>query len=253
MNASKKDLYWVIAFAVLALIAIITFWLGGKGNEIVSYISFASALVSIILALVAIFYSFVQNVNSQQNIGEMKILVSEASRLMTEKAGTLAEQAMSMEESLQQLLKTSGEFSGPATPLTDETFLFDSSHTAVTTLLIFYYLTRCHELKKLLKLNILWHFVTNPGVVEPIGKQEKICLALYAGGLLHGLQCFLEPESIVIHGDFSKYEIRKLPSGFKENILKTIKTRIEAAEVKDEHRIWLSEDMKKIDAHVEAE
>jgi hypothetical protein len=48
MNASKKDLYWVIAFAVLALIAIITFWLGGKGNEIVSYISFASALVSIL-------------------------------------------------------------------------------------------------------------------------------------------------------------------------------------------------------------
>jgi hypothetical protein len=33
MDTSKKDFYWVIAFAALALIAIITYWLGGKGNE----------------------------------------------------------------------------------------------------------------------------------------------------------------------------------------------------------------------------
>jgi hypothetical protein len=68
MDSSKKDLYYIIAIAGIILLAIITYWLGGKGNEIVSYIGFASAIVSIILALVAIFYSIVQNINSQKTL-----------------------------------------------------------------------------------------------------------------------------------------------------------------------------------------
>ena len=87
MEPAKKDLCWTISLAAVILISVITYWLGGKGNEMVSYVSFAGALVSVVLAVVAIFYSIVQNLNSQQNIGEMKTLVAEASRIITEKAG----------------------------------------------------------------------------------------------------------------------------------------------------------------------
>ena len=238
---------------MLALIAIITFWLGGKGNEIVSYISFASALISIVLALVAIFYSIVQNVHSQQNIGEMRTLVSEASRIMTEKAGTLADSAISLEEALQQVLKPSEESSSLPTPLSNQTFQFDASKASATVLLIFYFLTKCYEFKKPLILTTLARFVINPATVEPPNRELKIQLAVYGGGLIHSLQCFLEPGSIVSCGEPWKLEIKKLPSGFKENIIKAIDTRTGVAETKKEHKVWLNEGMKKIDAHVEAE
>lgn len=96
MNNWKIHFIWTIGLGVLLLISIVTYWLGGKGNEIVSYMSFASVLVSIILALVAIFYSFFQNVSSQQNIGQMRTLISEASRVMTEKATSMEQHSIIM-------------------------------------------------------------------------------------------------------------------------------------------------------------
>jgi len=79
MNTLKIHFIWSIGLMSLLLICILTFWLGDKGNEIVSYVSFASALISIVLALVAIFYSFIQNTNSQKNLGEMQTLIESIS------------------------------------------------------------------------------------------------------------------------------------------------------------------------------
>jgi len=249
MNMAKKDLYCVIAFAVLALIAIITFWLGGKGNEIVSYISFASAIVSIVLALVAIIYSIIQNVNSQQNIGEMRTLVSEASRIITEKAGTLADQAMSMEKVVGQLLETSTKVSGPTTPLTDEKFSFDASNASDVVILLFYYLAKCNELNKLMDLESIAALIESPK--KPT--IDAIYQYMFFGiGILNSMECFLESKSIVNQEASNEVEIRKLPPGFQENISSIITSRMQDSRSKPSEKTKLEIGMKKIDALVEA-
>jgi len=254
MNTAKKDLYWVIAFAVLALIAIITFWLGGKGNEIVSYISFASAIVSIVLAVVAIIYSIVQNVNSQQNIGEMRTLVSEASRLMTEKADAMEDQAMLIGESLRQFTETSTKVSGPSTPLEDEKFIFDASHSSIPLLLTFYYVAKCNELKKPMKLMSLSELILNPEDVERVSIQEKLQLKLqmyfYGAAGLDCLKCFWGFDGILFQKGSVKIE--KIPTGFKENILKIITSRVQDSRREPSEKMYLEIGMKKIDTHVEA-
>ena len=255
MDTSKKDLYWTVAVAAIILLAIVTFWLGGKGNEIVSYMSFASAIVAIILALVAIFYSIVQNVNSQQNIGEMRTLVSEASRIMTEKASTLSEQAISMEDSVKQLiplLEPSVKVSETATPLQKETFRFDASDSSNYFLLALYYLAKCHELKKRMEL---WSFST---VVKTTKSAEqysvnKAMYQMYLAGTLLSLRCFWGPKSIVMSGYNGGIiaEIKELPSGFQKNILEVIDNRIRVTD-EPSAKEWLSTCMKRIDALVAA-
>jgi len=249
MNTSKKDLYWVISFAALALIAIITFWLGGKGNEIVSYISFASALVSIVLALVAIFYSIVQNVNSQQNIGEMRTLVSEASRMMAEKAGTMADQAISMEKSVRLLIETPTKDSGHSEPLGDEKFNYDASNSSTVMLLFLYYLAKCYELNKILDLKPIAAFIesTEKPTIEDITQYM-----FFGIGIIKGMECFLEPNSIAYPKEYNEVEIRKLPSGFQENISNIINSRIQESHSEPSEKTKLEIGMKKINAHVEA-
>jgi len=250
MNTSKKDLWCVIAFATLALIAIITFWLGGKGNEIVSYISFASAIVSIVLALVAIFYSIVQNVNSQQNIGEMRTLVSEASRIMKEKASKLSEQAISMEETLKALIENHVTVSSTTTTsLGDESFRFDASRASIAFLLTLYYLVKCHKLQKPMQLKHLGILAIGYSEEEK-GEITEGLSQMYGIGIIQCLGCFFESEKFIIK-DREKVEIKTLPAVFEQNILNIIERQS-----KDEHypkeSIYIERCMKKIDAHVEA-
>jgi hypothetical protein len=252
MDTSKKDLYYIIAIAAVILLAAVTYWLGGKGNEIVSYISFASAIVSIILALVAIFYSIVQNVNSQQNIGEMKILVSEASRIMTEKAGTLAEHAVSIEESARQLLGSLAQKSvtTTTTPLASQTFPFDISDASEFLLVTLYYLVKCYERDKPMDLRFLAILGRDSTDEQEPSAIAKASFVFYGAGLLQTLQCFLGFESIIRNENMT-VEIRKLPSGFKETILDVVDRQSKDDRYpKDRDRIERS--IKKIDAHVEA-
>ena len=94
----KEHVWCVMAFAALLLLAVITYWLGGKGNEIVSYVGFASAVTSIVLAIIVIVYTFYQTNRSEQNISEMRRLISEGQEIMVEKAGTLTEEAKAFRE-----------------------------------------------------------------------------------------------------------------------------------------------------------
>ena len=124
MNNWETHLKWTIVFGVFLLIATFTFWLGGKGNEIVSYMSFASTLIAIVLALVAIFYSMIQHTGSQQNIGEMRTLVSEASRRITEKASSMEQQSVAMSRMTQLLAQSIGT----GLPRNTTTFHLDASY-----------------------------------------------------------------------------------------------------------------------------
>ena len=149
MNSWKIHFGWTVALGILLLISVITFWLGGKGNEMVSYVSFASALISIILALVAIFYSMSQNTSSQQNIGEMKTLIEQASALMAEKAGAMTEEAKAIRETGHAIIaKFQPVVGGESEPLEGQSFQLDISKAGSSFLLVLYCLVKSYEHRK---------------------------------------------------------------------------------------------------------
>jgi len=214
MCVSKKDFCWVIAFAVFALITILTFWLGGKGNEIVSYISFASALISIVLALVAILYSFFQNVNSQQNIGEMKTLVSTASKIITDKADILAETAKSMANFNKDLYKGFlKHISAPATIPSDKISIpvfFNTMITSELTRLFVFFLWKSNTLRKTLRIQ---QFVD---IVKPLVRMSETELSSHVYGILHGLACCL--QAFLLVKEQTEVQLLKLPENFETSV-----------------------------------
>jgi len=207
MDKWKIHLYWTIAFSVFVLIAVVTYWLGGKGNEIVSYISFASGLVSIILALVAIFYSIVQNVYSQQNIGEMKTLVSEASRIMTEKAGTL-ENAVKRILQWPVTVKDTTSTTTPAGPI-DVSVFFSLKTTSDLARLFIYFLLNSFTSEKLLPME---KFV---GIVKPLVKMSAAQLSSHMYGVLFGIACSLE---VKLNEEQTEVRLLKLPDNFENHL-----------------------------------
>jgi len=207
MNVSKKDLYYIIVITAFILLAVVTYWLGGKGNEIVSYISFASALVSIVLASVAIFYSFVQNVNSQQNIGEMKTLVSEASRIITEKADILAGAAKQLLEG-PAIMYTTTTTTTPAGNI-DVSVYFDLKVTSDLTRLFAYFLLKSHTLEKLLPIK---QFVD---IVTTLVKMSVTQLSSHIYGILFGMACCLEVE---LNEEQTEVRLLTLPDNFKNHL-----------------------------------
>ena len=207
MDTSRRDLYWMMAVFAVILIALVTFWVGGKGNEIVSYVSFASAIVSIILALVAIFYSIVQNVNSQQNIGEMKTLVSEASRIMREKAETL-------ESAVQRFLqdpvsaKKTTTTTTPAGP-TDVPASFHLTATSELARLFARFLLRSYTVGKPLPIQ---QFVDT---VKPLVKMSPSELSSHTYGLLFGMACCLDVQ---LNQEQTNAHLVKLPDNFQNHL-----------------------------------
>lgn len=237
MNKWKIHFGWVIGLGILLLISIITFWLGGKGNEIVSYVSFASALVSIILALVAIFYSIIQNVSSQQNIGQMRTLISEASRVMTEKATSLEQHSLIMSRAA-QLLSQNVQ---PSLPQTANTFYLNASTCSTIGLLGLYALASSEEKgKSFVLLDLLKHFIPEENV--------RLVVHNYILGLLIGFSCFFEVGSIST--DLVNVKANKLPPDFKDYINEHIIARTKV--VSSLMKKLLQEGKQGVDAYFQA-
>ena len=211
---------------------VITFWLGGKGNEIVSYIGFASALVSIVLAVVAIIFAFIYNIHSQQNLREMRSLVSEASHIITEKASVLTEKAGSMEQSSLSIIKlfqTPENISSPSPDLQGQTFRLNISDCSNQGLMILYFLAQCCEHGREPLSTKLWLCLHGP-----VLSVNHRLLELYSDGFVDGIICFLEPGSAVKREVTDEGVVMRLPSrvkrfpkGFKEYVRDAISKRIE--------------------------
>lgn len=207
MNITKRDWYWTIAMAGVILLCIVTYWLGGKGNEIVSYIIFASALISIILALVAIFYSIVQNVSSQQNIGEMKVLISEASRIMTEKTDAL-EFSVELHNQDNVIMK---ETTLPATPVGDiDVFTpFSLKVTSQLARLFVIFLLKSYNLDKSLPVK---KFVN---IVKPLAKMSINEFSYHTYGILFGIACCLQVE---MNDEKTEVKLVNIPDNFETHL-----------------------------------
>lgn len=100
MHIWKERTVWISVVALILLVSVSAYDFGGKGYP---ELSFAGSIVSIILAVVAIFYSFIQGSDSQRNMEGMQNLVSEASRLISVKSDEMTTSAKSMTDALDAL------------------------------------------------------------------------------------------------------------------------------------------------------
>jgi hypothetical protein len=114
---SKKDLYYIVSFLIVALVFVIAGRLADN-IQVVDYVGFAGTIVSILLAVIAIIYSFYQsstyaNANSKLDSSADKIRdateklsnVSEIKSMMTE----FKSEVVSLKESMEDVKSKVGK------------------------------------------------------------------------------------------------------------------------------------------------
>ena len=244
----KLHFWWAACLSGVLLLGVMTFWLGGKGNEIVSYIGFASALVSIVLAVVAIIFAFIYNIHSQQNLREMRSLVSEASRIITEKASVLTEKAGSMEQSSLSIIRffqTPENISSPSPDLKGQTFRLNTSACSNQGLLILYYLAQCCEHSRKPSSVNLWLCLYGP-----VLNVNHRLIEIFAEGFVDGISCFFDPGSTDVKP--GAFAIVRLPKGFKEYIRDAISKRTEEGGFDEGAKAQWREAIDRIDTYAES-
>jgi len=243
MNNWKIHFWWLVGFVVLLLVTVITFWLGGKGSEIASYIGFAGALVSIVLAVVAIIFAVIYNINSQQNIGEMRTLVTEVSRIIAEKANVLTDRAKSMELHLDKFLQVS-EQEHMVAPLKDEKFQLSVSNHPPAFVLTLYSIIKAYDIKKAV-------FVPDIAKIF-MGPKEWYNFYTYMMGVLQSFSSVWEPNQLVLIWDketkYFRFEVKNLPMGIEKYIGDDIERRIKDSKYKE----YIETTKERIDAYFAA-
>lgn len=86
MDAKKiaaKDLVWLVVFLSVSSILIFSFMARSDG-KMFEFLGLAGTIISIVLAVVAIFYSFLQNFSSQRLEGDMRQLLAKMDERTTQ-------------------------------------------------------------------------------------------------------------------------------------------------------------------------
>lgn len=239
MDNWKTNFIWFAAVMLVVFIATVTYWLGGKGNEIVSYISFASALVSIVLAVLAILFAIVYNVNSQENMGAMRSLITQASFLITQKAEEIGIHSRTMAQAASYLVQQKPTDQ----PLSNIPFDFYASYCSHTGLLAIYCLAKSHETSKTMSLLQIaqrlapkdWNYFND---------------FLYGMGVLIGFACFLKPGSVELQMEYQRADT--LPTGLKNFILTDINRRIKNPATDNKSKDLLKNGVQMIDVYFES-
>ena len=215
----KRHIWCVITIAAIILLAIITLSFG-KDVNLVSHLSLTSAVVSIVLAVIVIVYMYFQDQRSSQNITEMRKLIDEGHRTMTDKAGLMVDKALSMEQQMTELIQSSPADSKPTTPPSEikETFRFNASVYSRGGIIVLYSLMKSYEVKK----PISWRRIS--GLIEE-DKNNARAYCYYSFGLIQSLEAFLKKGDLI--WSVEQQEVKKLPDGFKKSIDDEIHNRLE--------------------------
>lgn len=242
---------------VLIFMAIIVLWIANiswvsKDKEVIGYVSFASAVVSIILAALAIVFSYLYNLRSQENIGTMRTLIGDASRIVAEKADVLAKSAVSMGEgmtAIQEMLKHDIVPNKPSAPFPDMTFKFDASALPPLSLLSLYCLVKAHETGKILYCLRIAKAI----VALREDRLQDIDLVMNGSVILstvYAFWSFFGTESM--ERQQNGFKVHNLPKGLREYIEVIISKRIEDLPDRNEHRQLLETGPTAIDAQFES-
>ena len=215
-QVGKKDLCYCIILLVFIIVACVTFWVGGKGNDIVSYLGFAGTITSIILAVVAIFYAFVQNVSSQQHIGKMQNImanVDESARNLSLHSESLHQEVGRIGQAQSELMSAvqSQPVSGSGMPTVSHKAysLREISITGITT---FYWLTKTLKSDK----------ASSPKILADLIRFSD---AEYIYGLVVGFHfCPLKEMEILVDKDTLR--AKKLPAEFSQAVRERLESMV---------------------------
>lgn len=94
----KTHGFYIILILILVIILLATLRFSGN-TELVSYISFASTISSLFLAIIAIIYSFVSNNSLNQTIGQFSNITDQ----ITKNANTISEATNNLDKKIEQI------------------------------------------------------------------------------------------------------------------------------------------------------
>ena len=243
-----RYVWCVIIIAAILLLSLITLSFG-EDVDLVSHLSLAGAVVSIVLAVIVIIYMYFQDYRTSQNITEMRKLIDEGNRIMTDKARVMVDKTESIEQMVAGMAQPTAADSQPVTqPLEiKEPLQFDVSAYSDGGIIILYALVKSHELGRPMSLrkiaNLIWKDLPDTG---------KNLMLLYGMGIMQSLQAFLGKDSISI--TFEKGEIKMLPAGFKESIVTQFDNLLEnyKAKERDEAYTFLKDSREAIDDYFDS-
>ena len=72
----KVKVYWIVIMMVLTISVFLFIQTSNTNNNLVQYLSFAGSITSLVLGLIAIFYSIISNQQSTENFGKLKEAVT---------------------------------------------------------------------------------------------------------------------------------------------------------------------------------
>jgi Ca2+/Na+ antiporter len=243
LSTKLKEHVWCVIF----FMGLLMFWLAafiyyGKGSDWVSWLS-------ILLAVIVVVYMFLQTHRSEQNLSEMRHLISEGQQLITEKAGVLAEKASSIEVLVQSLEQLPAQNIASQGALKETTFELDVSGLPGYPLLVLYSLVKAQNQKKLLSLRALASIAASSEAKKDREYAFNIAYSM-TSGLINGLQCFLR-EITWAKGSRNKFRVKTLPASVESHILSYITV---FKKLEDPHaKTYFEEHTKKIDAYFEAD
>ena len=216
----KRHVWCIIILAAILLLSV-TVLSFGADVSLVSHFSFASAIVSIVLAIIVIVYMYFQDHRSSQNITEMKSLIDQASRAMTDKAGLMVDKAQSMEQIMKEgMIQPLSSDSEPTTPPLEinETLRFNFSAYGYMGILVLYSLVKSYESKKTMS----WHDISK--LFEKTGLIVS-AIQYYGFGVIQSFKTFLGQNDSVLFTEHQ--EVKKIPEGFEESVRAEINERLD--------------------------
>ena len=221
----KRHIWCVITIAAIILLALITLSFG-KDVNLVSHLSLTGAVVSIVLAVIVIVYMYFQEQRSSQNITEMRRLIDEGYRTMTDKADLMVGRTQSLEQMMAGLTQPPADSDTTTSLLeTQETLRFDVSVYGYWGLMVLYSLEKSHELDKLMSIKSISELLEGNTV-------WATSLRHYSFGIILSFRAFLGEDCIAF--SLEQQKVKKLPGSFKGSITAQIDKRIKKS--KDEGR-----------------
>jgi hypothetical protein len=128
--------YWVVIFLISMLAILLLIHKTDSNEDLVKEIGFAGTIISIILGVIAIFYSVVTNSQSTENFGKInesvgKIeeainKVEKGARAIDELSKKIEEKMDKIPKHMEQLFKTYGEKGMDDRPILKKDFITDS-------------------------------------------------------------------------------------------------------------------------------
>ena len=216
----KRHIWCVIIIAAIILLALITLSFG-KDVNLVSHLSLTGAVVSIVLAVIVIVYMYFQDQRSSQNITEMRRLIDEGYRTMTDQASLVAEKAQSIEQRMATMTQPSPTDSESATPPVEikEPLQFEVSFYSKAGLLLLYSLVKFCKSEK----TISWSDISD--LIYKDNKEWAYQVRMHGFGIVQCLESFLGHEYLSSSFLGEQIRVKKLPNGLAESVITELDRR----------------------------